>query len=81
MLNRINPSFLLYRKGKTEFLTIEPMIEWDEDKKYRKFILNDGRPTRSGLSCQLGLKCLAFVHWTLVFTDGKFLISDVQGQE
>ena len=57
------------------------MIEWDEDKKYRKFILNDGRPTRSGLSCQLGLKCLAFVHWTLVFTDGKFLISDVQGQE
>ena len=81
MLNRINPSFLAYREGKTEFLTIEPKIEQNENRKYRKFINNNGKPTRSGLSCQLGLKCLAFVHWTLVFTDGKFLISDVQGQE
>ena len=80
MLNRINPLFLVYRKGETEFLTIEPMIEWDEDRIYRKFIFNDGQPTRSGLSCQLGLKCLAFVHWSLVFTHRKFLICDVQGR-
>ena len=80
MLNRINPSFLVYWKGETEFLTIEPMIELDEDRIYRKFILNNGRPTLSGRSCQLGLKCLAFVHWTLVFTHRKFLICDVQGR-
>ena len=30
MLNRINPSFLAYREGKTEFLTIEPKIEQNE---------------------------------------------------
>lgn len=76
MLDRIIPSYLVQRKGTAEFMTIEPMIG---PGPYIKFINNDGLPTRSGHSSQLGLKCLAFVHWTLVFTRGKFLICDVQG--
>ena len=77
MLDRILPSFLVQRQGTTEFLTVEPMI--NPSDTYRKFINNDGRPTASGRSCQLGLKCLAFVHWTLVYMGGEFLICDVQG--
>ena len=79
MLDRVNPTFLVERKGTTEFLTIEPMIKFDRHRIYKKYINNDGLPTSSGRSCQLGLKCLAFVHWTLVFTGRKFLICDVQG--
>ena len=79
MFDRVNPTFLVERKGTTEFLTIEPMIKLDRHRRYEKYINNDGQPTFSGRNCQLGLKCLAFVHWTLVFTGRKFLICDVQG--
>ena len=79
MLDRVNPTFLVERKGTTEFLTIEPMIKFDRHRIYKKYINNDGLPTSSGRSCLLGLKCLAFGHWTLVFTGRKFLICDVQG--
>ena len=77
MLDRILPTFLVQRQGTTKFLTVEPMI--NPPDTYRKFINNDGLPTQIGRGCELGLKCLAFVHWTLVFTRGKFLICDVQG--
>ena len=79
MLDRVNPTFLVEQKETTQFLTIEPMIKFDRHRIYKKYINNDGLPTSSGRSCQLGLKCLAFVHWTLVFTGHKFLICDVQG--
>ena len=77
MLDRILPTFLVQRQGTTKFLTVEPMI--NPSDTYRKFINNDGRPTASGQDCHFGLKCLAFVHWTLVYMGGEFLICDVQG--
>ena len=77
MLDRIVPSFLVQRQGTTEFLTVEPMI--NPSDTYRKFINNDGLPTASGRDCHFSLKCLAFVHWTLMSTGGEFLICDVQG--
>ena len=80
MLDRILQSFLVQRQRTAEFLTVEPMINLNSDT-YRKFINNNGLPTESGLDCLFGLKCLAFVHWTLVFTSGEFLICDVQGKK
>lgn len=34
-----------------------------------------------GCTCEVGDKCLAFVHWTTKYTMGQFLICDVQGRE
>lgn len=75
---RILPSFLVQQVGPPNYFTIEPKID---SSSYVKHINNDGLPVPPSLRSQLGQKCLAFSHWSLKFTGGRFLVCDVQGSE
>ena len=76
-LLRINKSFLLQWKGQARYLCLEPQIE--NKKDYKKFLNNDGVPTKAGENTDLGQKCVAFAHWSYLYTERRLLLCDLQG--
>lgn len=48
---------------------------------FKKFMNNTGKATEAGEGEEIGLKCIVFAHWSLKFSGGALLLTDLQGNK
>ena len=72
---RVIPYFLAFCETTEEVLMMKKIL----DGAFTKYMGNDGLPTRNSAKGNNGDTLLAPAHWSYIFGNGEFLITDLQG--